>query len=137
MGRIVSLDIGKKRTGLAVTDPLGMIATGLTTVNTNELIPFLKNYAQTEQIDAFVVGEPRQMDYTESESMIYVRQVEALLTKHFAAIPIHRIDERFTSKMALQSMHAVGAKKKDRQQKALIDKISATILLQTYLAKNP
>lgn len=135
LGRIVALDYGKVRTGIAVTDELQLIASGLTTVRTVDLIAYLKKYVQEENVEKFVVGEPKQMDYSPS-------QVEELITpflKHlgrtFTEIPIERQDERFTSKMAFQSMIEGGIKKKQRQNKALVDEISATLILQAYLNK--
>jgi putative Holliday junction resolvase len=133
MGRIVALDFGKKRTGIAVTDELQIIASGLTTVVTSELIPFLKEYLQKETVEMIVVGKPKQMDYTDSESEALIAPFLKKLTALFPAIPIQRVDERFTSKMAFQTMIDSGLNKKQRQNKALVDEISATIILQSYL----
>lgn len=133
MGRLVAIDYGKKRAGIAVTDPLQLIANGLKTVAAPELISFLKEYAQKETIDAFVVGYARQMDNSDSESMKYIKPFVANLSKHFPQIPVHMIDERFTSKMAFQTMIDGGLKKKQRQNKALVDTISATIILQSFM----
>ncbi|MDO6759075.1 Holliday junction resolvase RuvX [Tamlana sp. 2_MG-2023] len=133
MGRILALDFGTKRTGIAVTDVLQIIASGLTTVSTKELLSFLKDYTQKEDVELFLVGEPKQMDNTASESEAYIIPFIAKLEKAFPKIPIKRVDERFTSKMAFQTMIDSGLKKKQRKNKALIDEISATIILQDYL----
>ncbi|MBC3847242.1 Holliday junction resolvase RuvX [Winogradskyella echinorum] len=133
MGRILAIDYGTKRTGIAVTDELQIIASGLTTVDTKELIPFLKQYTETENVDKLVVGLPKQMDNTASESEIYIQKFLELLAKAIPHIPVERIDERFTSKMAFQTMIDSGLKKKQRKNKALIDEISATLILQSYL----
>ena len=133
MGRVVALDYGKKRTGIAVTDELQLIASGLTTVATNDLLDFLKRYVQEEKVARFVVGEPRQMDNTPSESEALIAPFLVQLKTDFPAIPIIRHDERFTSKLAVQSMVEGKMKKKHRRNKALIDEISATIILQDYL----
>ncbi len=134
MGRILAIDYGTKRTGLAVTDEMQIIASGLTTVNTKELVSFLKNYVVTENVEKFVVGLPKQMDNTASESEVFIQKFLEQLTKAIPHIPVSRIDERFTSKMAFQTMIDSGLKKKQRQNKALIDEISATLILQSYLA---
>ena len=133
MGRILAIDYGRKRAGIAVTDPLQMIATGLTTVSSVTTIAFLTEYCKKEQVDAFVVGYARQMDNTDSESMVYIKPFVKQLSKHFADKPVHMVDERFTSKIAHQTMIDGGLKKKKRQNKALVDTISATIILQSYL----
>lgn len=133
MGRVVALDYGHKRTGIAVTDPLKLIASGLTTVATNDLIMFLKQYSSQEPIDLFVVGEPKQMNNTPSESEGYIQSFLKLLTAEFPSVPIRRIDERFTSKMALRAMIDGGISKIKRQNKGLVDEISATLILQSYL----
>ncbi len=133
LGRVVALDYGKKRTGIAVTDPLQLIASGLTTVPTNELLGFLKQYLENEEVVRFVVGEPKQMNNTPSESEMFIAPFLSRLKKTFPNVPIERQDERFTSKMAFQSMIDGGLKKKQRRNKALIDEISATIILQAYL----
>ncbi len=133
MGRIIALDYGQKRTGIAVTDPLQMIANSLETVRSADVIAFLKQYTEKEKVDAFVVGYPRQMNNTPSESVKYVDPFIALLRKSFPDKEVFLMDERFTSKMAMQTMIAGGVKKKDRQNKGLIDAISATIILQSYL----
>ncbi len=135
MARILSIDYGKKRTGIAITDELQLIASGLTTISTNELFEFLKKYIKNEQVELFLVGEPKQMDNSVSESEVLIIPFIEKLKKLFPTIPIERVDERFTSKMAFQTMIDSGLKKKQRQNKALIDEISATIILQTYLAR--
>jgi putative Holliday junction resolvase len=133
MGRILSIDYGKKRIGIAVTDELQMIANGLMTIGVDEIFPFLKSYCQTENVELFLVGEPKQMDYTNSSACEYIEPFVKKLQKEFPDIPIKRADERFTSKMAFQTMIDAGLNKKKRQNKALIDTISATIMLQSYL----
>jgi putative Holliday junction resolvase len=133
LGRIIALDFGQKRTGIAATDPLQMIANSITTVPSSEVISFLLSYLAREKVDSFVVGYPRQMNNTPSESVKYIDPFIALLKKAFPGKEIYLMDERFTSKMAVQTMIAGGVKKKDRQNKALIDAISATIILQSYL----
>ncbi|MGB0879601.1 MAG: Holliday junction resolvase RuvX [Polaribacter sp.] len=133
MGRILAIDFGKKRTGIAVTDELQMIASGLTTVNTNELLAFLKDYISKEKVVLFLVGKPKQMDNSDSESEALIIPFLKKMTKEIPQIPIKRIDERFTSKMAFQTMIDSGLKKNQRKNKALVDEISATIILQSYL----
>ena len=136
MGRILAIDYGTKRTGLAVTDEMQIIASGLTTVDTKELIVFLKNYITTENVEKFVVGLPKQMDNTASESEVYIQKFLRNLAKSIPDIPVERVDERFTSKMAFQTMIDSGLKKKQRQNKALVDEISATLILQSYLSSS-
>tara|TARA_R110002050_G_scaffold300018_1_gene467399 strand:+ start:93210 stop:93620 length:411 start_codon:yes stop_codon:yes gene_type:complete len=133
MARILAIDYGLKRTGIAVTDELQIIASGLKTVNTKELLVFLKDYTNKEQVELFLVGEPKQMDNTASESEILILPFLTKLEKQFPNIPIQRVDERFTSKMAFQTMIDSGLKKNQRKNKALIDEISATLILQSYL----
>ena len=133
MGRILAIDYGRKRCGVAVTDVMQIIATGLQTVPTAELMDFLKQYTQKEQVDTFVVGHAKQMDATDSESMQYIRPFVEKLKKEFSGTPVEMVDERFTSKIAFQSMIDGGLKKKQRQDKALIDTVSATIILQSYM----
>lgn len=133
MARILALDFGTKRTGIAVTDELQIIASGLTTVNTKELIPYLKSYLAEEAVELFVIGEPKQMNNEASESEESIVKFLEKLTKSFPEIPLKRVDERFTSKMAFQTMIDSGLKKNQRRNKALIDEISATIILQSYL----
>lgn len=133
MGRILAIDYGRKRTGIAITDPLQMIANGLTTVSTHELLPFLKQYFTKESVEAIVIGIPKTLKNEPSESMKYIRPFLSVLKKEFPAMPVHHIDERFTSSMAHQTMIDGGMKKKDRQNKEVVDTISATIILQSYL----
>lgn len=133
MARILAFDYGLKRTGIAVTDELQIIASGLTTVNTPELFSFLNSYLLDENVELFVVGLPKQMDNTPSESEKLIRPFIEKLQKKFPHIPIKRVDERFSSKMAFQAMIDGGVKKKQRKNKALIDEVSATIILQSYL----
>ena len=133
MGRIIALDYGKVRTGIAVTDELQLIASGLTTVNTKELLIFLKNYLEKENVEAIVVGEPKQMNYDASESEALIIPFLTKLKAQFPKLKIERQDERFTSKMAFQSMIDGGLKKKQRRDKALVDEISATLILQGYI----
>ena len=133
MARILALDYGKIRTGIAVTDELQLIASGLTTVETKELIPFLEKYLKEETVERFVVGQPKQMDNSPSGSEELIQGFLKKLMAVFPAIPVERQDERFTSKMAFQSMLDSGVKKKKRRDKALVDEISATLILQAYL----
>jgi len=133
MARILAIDYGKKRTGIAVTDELQIIASGLTTVETKALIQFLKDYTSKEKVELFLVGEPKQMDNTASESELLIQPFLVKLEKQFPNIPVIRVDERFTSKMAFQTMIDSGLKKQQRKNKALIDEISATLILQSYL----
>ena len=134
MGRIVAIDYGKKRCGIAATDPLRIIATGVTTVDTPKLKEWLKSYCQQEEVDIFVIGEAKHMNNTPSESMIYIEPFVKELAEMFPEKEIARVDERFTSKMAFQTMIDGGLKKKQRQNKALIDQVSATIILQSYMS---
>lgn len=127
------MDYGKVRTGIAVTDPLQLIASGLTTVPTKELIPFLESYLSGEEVSGFVLGEPRQMDNTPSESEVLIGPFVKVLEQKFPGIPVFRQDERFTSREAVRSMITSGVKKKKRQEKALVDEISATLILQGFL----
>ena len=136
MARILALDYGLKRTGIAVTDPLQLIASGLTTVATTDLIPFLQNYTAQEEVERIVVGEPRQMDNRPSEVEGAIGKFLSELSKHLPGIPVSRQDERFTSKMAARSMLEGGMKKKKRREKAALDEISATLILQSYLSSN-
>lgn len=134
MSRILALDYGTKRTGVAVTDELRIIASGLTTVATADLIPFLKAYVSKEKVSLIVIGQPKRLHNEMSDVESDIVKFIALLKKTISSIDIDRIDERFTSKMAFQSLLQTGQKKKVRQDKALIDEISATIILQDYLA---
>jgi len=133
LARILALDYGTKRTGIAITDDLQIIASGLTTVETKNIFSFLMHYLKNENVALFVVGEPKQMNNTESESEQFIKLFVEKLKTTFPKIPVKRVDERFTSKMAFQSMIDSGLKKKQRQNKALVDEISATIILQSYL----
>ncbi len=135
LGRIICLDYGKVRTGIAVTDEMQLIASGLTTVLTSELLSFLKEYLSEEKVSSFVVGEPRQMNNLPSESEAFIGPFIQILKKTFPTIPIFRQDERFTSQLAVKSMVASGMKKKNRRDKGLIDEISATLILQGYLER--
>ena len=133
MARILAIDFGTKRTGIAVTDELQIIASGLTTVDTKQLLQFLKDYTTKESVELFLVGEPKQMDNSASESEVHIANFIIKLEKTIPNIPIKRIDERFTSKMAFQTMIDSGLKKTQRKNKGLIDEISATLILQSYL----
>ena len=133
--RILAFDYGTKRIGMAVTDPLQIIATGLDTIHPKDIIGYLKKYLQREQVELFVVGEPKQMDGSPSQSSPHIKGFITTLKKHFPDIPIERIDGRFTSKMASAVVAQSGFKKTDRQNKERLDTISATIILQSYLEK--
>ncbi|MDN3725023.1 Holliday junction resolvase RuvX [Aequorivita sp. SDUM287046] len=133
MGRILALDYGSKRTGIAITDELQIIASGLTTVSTSELMDFLKKYIASENVELVLVGEPKQKDGTHSGIEEEIQTFLKKFSEIFPAMKILRIDERYTSKMAFQTMIDSGLKKKQRQNKALVDEISATIILQQYL----
>ncbi|MFW5760220.1 MAG: Holliday junction resolvase RuvX [Cyclobacteriaceae bacterium] len=136
MGRILAIDYGKKRSGLAVTDPLQLIANPLDYVKTYELIPFLQNYSKKENVEAIVVGKPVNLNYQDTEMSGPANKLAEKLAKLFPEITIYRHDERFTSKMALQSMISGGSSKEQRKDKGNIDKISATIILQSFLESN-
>ena len=133
MSRLLSIDYGKKRTGIAVSDPLQIIANGLTTVETNKIFDFLKSYFEKKKIEKVIIGLPRQMNNEASENLLRVQQFAGRLQNLYPALPIEFFDERFTSKMAQQAMIDGGLKKKDRQNKALVDEISATIILQGFM----
>jgi len=133
LGRILAIDFGKKRTGIAVTDQMKIIASGLTTVDTKTLISFLKTYTSKEKVDLILVGKPKQMNNTDSESEALIVPFLKKLEEQIPKILIHRVDERFTSKMAFQTMIDSGLRKNQRKNKALVDEISATIILQSYL----
>ena len=133
MSRILAIDYGKKRTGIAVTDPMQIIANGLTTVATHELVDFLLNYVQQEKVERIVIGHPRQMNYEDSDNMKNIVPFMNRLKKVLPDMPVELVDERFTSVLAHQAMLVGGLKKKARQNKALVDEISATIILQSYL----
>ena len=136
MGRIVALDYGKKRTGIAVSDPLKLIAGGLTTLPSNETIGFLKQYVADNAVDLFILGDPLQMNYMPSENRERVLKFKKNLQQSFPDIGIQMVDERFTSLLAHKAMIEGGLKKKDRQNKALVDELSATIILQSFLENN-
>jgi putative Holliday junction resolvase len=135
MARIISLDYGLKRTGIAVTDPMQIIATGLTTVETPKLMQFLKDYFAKETVEMILIGEPKNLDDTDTHATGAVKQFISRLKKTFPAIPIETADERYTSKMATRAMIDMGMKKKDRRNKGLVDEIAATMMLQEYLEK--
>jgi putative Holliday junction resolvase len=134
MGRILAIDYGKKRTGIAVTDPMRIIATPLETVATHELLGFLKTYLQKESVDEFVVGMPKTLKNEDSEIAPLVRRFVEQLKKTFSGRPIHLADERFTSAIAQRALIEGGMKKKDRQIKGNVDKVSATIILQSFMS---
>jgi len=134
MPRILCIDYGKKRTGIAVTDPLQIIATGLTTVDSPELISFLKKYFQQEEVELIVIGEPKNLDDSDTHATPLVNAIIKKLEKEFPKIPIKKVDERFTSKMAKQAMIEMGMKKKDRRNKRTVDEIAATIMLQEFMS---
>jgi len=136
MGRVVAFDYGKKRTGIAVSDPLRLIAGGLTTLPSKEIIGFLRQYIAENAVDLFVVGDPRQMNYESSENRERVLKFKGDLHQAFPEIEIQMFDERFTLILAHQAMIQGGLKKKDRRNKALVDELSATILLQSFLETN-
>lgn len=129
----MAFDYGTKRIGIAVTDPLQIIATGLETIHPQHIVDYLKKYLQTEQIERFIVGEPKQMDNTPSQSAVHVKGFVTILKKNFPGIPVEMLDERFTSKMASATIAQSGMGKMDRRNKELVDTISAVILLQSYM----
>jgi len=141
LARILAIDYGGKRTGIAVTDPMQIIATGLTTIDSKELIPFLKKYFSTETVELIIIGMPVNWDESDTHGTPLVREAikkllkEAIkkLLKEFPQMPIKEVDERFTSKMAKDAMLHMGLKKKDRRDKKLVDEIAATIMLQEYM----
>lgn len=135
MPRVLAIDYGQKRTGIAITDEMQIIASGLTTIPSETAITFLKDYFAKETVELVLIGEPKQMDYTPSESTQIIEAFVEKFKKSFPDLSIERVDERFTSKMAFQTMIDSGLKKKQRQNKALIDEISATIMLQDYLSR--
>ncbi|MEM1321633.1 MAG: Holliday junction resolvase RuvX [Bacteroidota bacterium] len=136
MARIMAIDFGTKRTGLAVTDPLQIIANGLDTIATGEVLDFIEQYTQEEEVSTFVVGEPMHLDGNPSQIAPQVNAFIQQLQKRFPAIAVHRQDERFTSVEAKQIILKSGLKKKKRRDKALVDKVSAVLILQDYLEKN-
>jgi putative Holliday junction resolvase len=133
MSRIIALDYGAKRTGIAVTDPLKIIATGLTTINSVDLIPFLKNYFVNEVVELIIIGMPVNWDESDTHGTSLVKKAIVKINKEFPTMPLKEVDERYTSKMAKQAMLDMGLKKKDRRDKKLVDEIAATIILQEYL----
>lgn len=135
MGRILAIDYGRKRTGIAVTDPLQLIANGLCTVKSSEALLFLEDYMKKEKVDTIVIGYPKTLQNTPSESIRYINPFLKQLTKKFPELHIVQFDERFTSRMAFQTMLDSGIGKQKRQDKALVDKISATIILQGYMER--
>ena len=135
MPRIISIDYGLKRTGLAVTDPLQIIATGLTTVESKQLIPFLKDYFSKQEVELIIIGEPKNWDDTDTHATPLVEKCIKNLQKNFPNIPVKKVDERYTSKMAKDAMLEMGLKKSQRRDKKLVDEIAATIMLQEYLQR--
>ncbi len=136
MGRILAIDYGRKRTGLAVTDPLKLISTALSTVESKVVVSFLKNYVLKEEVEVFVLGMPKTLSNEDSENAKYVKLFAEALKKEIPSIPIVYADERFTSSIAKQAMIDGGMKKKDRRDKSNVDKISATLILQMYMESN-
>jgi len=135
MARIMAIDYGLKRTGIAVTDPLQIIATGLTTVESPKLIAFLKEYVKKEVVELILIGEPKNLDDSDTHATPLVRQVLKKLKQEFPSIRLETVDERFTSKMASRAMIEMGIKKKQRRNKALVDEIAATMMLQEWLGR--
>jgi putative Holliday junction resolvase len=133
MGRIIGIDYGRKRIGIAVTDPLQMFASPLTTISPPEFDNFMKDYLKNEKIDAFVIGYPRQMNNQPSESVKYIDPFIRKLKKNYPEIEVHCADERFTSRIAFRTMIEGGVKKEERKDKAMVDRISASIILQSFL----
>lgn len=136
MGRILAIDYGRKRVGIAVTDPLKIIANGLTTVKSCDLLKFLSDYLTKEIVELIVVGLPKTMNNEESDSMQYIKPFVEKLKKQHPNVPVEMYDERFTSVLAHKAMLEGGLKKKERQNKALVDEISATIILQSFMESN-
>ena len=135
MPRILAIDYGTKRVGLAVTDPMKIIATSLATVRAHDIIVYLKNYLQTESVECFVVGKPMKLDGSDSQSAVHVEKFISSLRKNFPDIKIERIDERYTSTIATRAMLGMGLKKKDRQKKENVDQLSAVLILQSYMER--
>ncbi len=135
MARIISIDYGGKRTGIAVTDPMQIIATGLTTIESKNLVSFLKEYFQREEVELIIIGMPVNWDETDTHATPLVKAAIKKLEKAFPAMPIKTVDERYSSKMAKNAMLEMGLKKKDRRNKKLVDEIAATIILQEYLGQ--
>lgn len=136
MPRIIAIDYGGKRTGLAVTDPLQIVATGLTTIDTPQLFKYLKEYFSKEPVELILIGMPTNWDDSDTHATPLVRKAIERLHKEFPQIPVKTVDERYTSKMAKQAMLQMGMKKEERQNKALVDEIAATIMLQEYMQQN-
>ena len=136
MAKALGIDYGKKRVGIAISDSLQIIASALTTIDTPNIFTFLKDLLEKEEIDCFVVGEPKNLDGTPTDSTVITKEFVAKLSKKYPYISIKRIDERFTSKIAKQSILDAGIKKMKRRDKALVDKVSAAIILQSYLDAN-
>lgn len=136
MARILCIDYGGKRTGIAVTDPLQIIATGLTTIATKDFIPFLKTYFQQEQVEKIIIGMPTNWDDSDTHATPLVKKAIEQLKKNFPSIPVETVDERYTSKMAKNAMLEMGLKKSQRRDKKLVDEIAATIMLQEYLQRS-
>ena len=133
MGRIVAIDYGTKRVGIAVTDPMRIIASPLDTVHSTELVPFLEKYVSEEEIDVLVIGLPKRLNNTDSHITQLIRELTVSMTRKFPQLKIENVDERFTSKIAFNAMIDGGLKKKQRQNKETIDKLSATVILQSYM----
>ena len=136
MARILAIDYGGKRTGIAVTDPLQIIATGLTTIDSKEMISFLKNYFLQEEVELIIIGEPKNWDESDTHATPLVNEAIKNIKKEFPQIPLKTVDERYTSKMARHAMIEMGMKKKDRRNKKIVDEIAATIMLQEYMQSN-
>ena len=136
MPRILAIDYGLKRTGLAVTDPLKIISSALTTVETSQLFNFLKEYFKTEVVERIIIGDPKNLDDSDTHATPLVKKVIERLKKEFPVIPVETVDERYTSKMASRAMIDMGMKKMQRRNKAMVDQIAATIMLQEYMEKN-
>ncbi len=137
MGRIMAIDYGTKRVGIAVTDPNQLIANGLTTIHAKELVSFIQQYLQSETLDCIVIGEPKRMNNDPSDVEVYIQQFIKHLSRVIPNLLVKRMDERFTSKIAFQSMIDGGLKKKARQDKGTVDMVSATLILQSYMEINP
>ncbi len=133
MARIIAIDYGGKRTGIAVTDPLQIIATGLTTIASNELIPFLKKYFLVEQVELIIIGMPKNWDESDTHGTALAAEAVKKIKKEFPSMPLKEVDERYTSKMAKDAMLEMGLKKKERRDKKIVDEIAATIMLQEYM----
>ncbi len=136
MPRILAIDYGLKRTGLAVTDPLQIISSALTTVETPQLFNFLKDYFKKEEVERIIIGDPRNLDDSDTHATPHVKKVIERLKKEFPSIPVETVDERYTSKMASRAMIDMGMKKMQRRDKGMVDQIAAAIMLQEFMAKN-